>query len=640
MDRHCDKVKEFLVKSSVFAIVFILISEIESLKSIIKNVLLFAENHNILLGMAFSDFSQLYILIRKWAFFYLIVSIITLVVISIYLMVRHYFNSPKNIKLNPFEDSLYKYIEQKSNGKGYLVTGEWGSGKTYIVSQFLDKYYKFSTKPIYRISCFGLDSRQLVLEEIKNQIEINDKSFLNWIQYIPALGKPIYNILKDSYSLKSIPKDSIFIFDDFERVTSLGITDKRKNNLYDKDKFILRTRGFNRDSQTREFDDISKEFTKIEDAFRKYSRENELISLMENLQKYNIVTGLINELIESYDLKVIIICNVDILGYDYLDKVFRGKLDCITYNKSIDENSIKNIFNNTHKNQIYLRKDVELLIERVSNNIINTFEKMWLSSGNSNLRQAKSVIQAFLDTVNIISARNNLNENYLSSLFLSIYIVRVLRDENDLKNLDQFLVGGNLAFFLHLYGKKDLYESLILLENFNELKWTGISVSGFWVLNMERPENIHNLLSIYENYNYNKIELNLLQPGNVSWNSDKLLVEHLMYAAREKEGTIPQTSEAHFEEISEKFNDSISFILEDGSNIVSSMEEKVQRLLIKIDILSAGRYYPKSLEKWYESIYSYSNVESVVEEYNVTTISRYNEFVQKSKNGESEPRIT
>src|SRR5690606_20812627 len=119
----------------------------------------------------------------------------------------------------------------------------------------------------------------------------------------------------DSYSLKSISQISIFIFDDFERITSLGIaTSNRTNNLYDKSTSLLRSNIYNRINQSREFDDISKEFDKVEKAFSKYSRENELTSLMENLQKYNVVTGLINELVESYDLKVIIICNVDILG--------------------------------------------------------------------------------------------------------------------------------------------------------------------------------------------------------------------------------------------------------------------------------------------------------------------------------------
>ena len=589
------------------------------------------------MGVGFKDISQLYTSIRIWAFYYLIVSILTLILISFYLRVRHYFNSPKNVKLNPFEDSLYKYIEQKSNGKGYLVTGEWGSGKTYIVNQFLDKYYKFSTKPVYRISCFGLDSRQLVLEEIKNQTEINDKSFFNWIQYIPVLGNPIYNILKDSYSLKSISKKSIFIFDDFERITSLGIaTSNRTNQLYDKSNFFLRSNSYNRAPQSREFDDINKEFTKVEEAFSKYSRENELISLMENLQKYNIVTGLINELVESYDLKVIIICNVDILGYDYVDKVFRGKLDCVTYNKSINKNSIKNVFKDSLENQIYSGKDIKILVEGVSESLINSFEIVWLSSGNSNLRQAKSVIQAFLDTVNIISPRTNLNENYLSSLFFSIYIVRLLRDENQLKNLDQFLVGGNLAFFLHLYEKNNLYTSLKLLDNYHELKWVGISVSGFWVLNMETPENVHDLVRSFEAYEYNGIEITLLQSDILSWNSDKLLVEHAIYAEREIIDKNSDTHEVQLNELNEKIKNSISFILEDGNNTLRSEEEKVRNLLIKLDSLLKGGRNQKFLEKWFEIIYSFSKVESVVEEEYISLLVQYNQFVQKNKNAESE----
>lgn len=635
LNRHCEKLKEFLVKSSVFALMFILIAEIEVLKNVLKNILSFAENTGILMGLEFTDIGQLYTLTRKWVIFYLIFSLTTLILIKVYLKIRHYFNRPKNNKLNPFENSLYKYIEHESNGKGYLVTGEWGSGKTYIVNQFLDKYYKFSTKPVYRISCFGLDSRQLVLEEIKNQIEINDKSFLNWIQYIPVLGKPIYNILKDSYSLKSIPENSIFIFDDFERITSLGIaTSNRTNNLYEKSSFFLRSSSFNSSAQYREFDDINKEFDKVEEAFSKYSRENELISLMENLQKYNVVTGLINELVESYDLKVIIICNVDILGYDYVDKVFRGKLDCITYNKSIDKNSIVNIFKDSLKNQIYSRKDIEILVEDISESLINSFEKVWLASGNSNLRQAKSVIQAFLDTVNIISPRTNLNDTYLFSLFFSIYVVRVLRDENQLKNLDQFLVGGNLVFFLSLYGKNNLYTTLKSLDNFHELKWVGISVSGFWVLNMETPENIHNLVRSFETYEYNEIEIALLQENNFSWNGDKLLIEHPIYAAKEIMRNHSETRESQLDEISEKIKNSIGFILEDGNITSRSEEEKVKNILVKLDNFLKGYQYPRFLEKWFDSIYSYSKVESVTEEKNVYILSHYNQFVQKNKNSE------
>ena len=64
------------------------------------------------------------------------------------------------------------------------------------------------------------------------------------------------------------------------------------------------------------------------------------------------------------------------------------------------------------------------------------------------------------------------------------------------------------------------------------------------------------------------------------------------------------------------------------------MEERVRNVLIKIDALLGGIYYSKFLEEWYNSIYSYSKVESVIEEKDITTLRNYNEFVQKSKNTE------
>ncbi|MCM3240642.1 ATP-binding protein [Heyndrickxia oleronia] len=248
MVRHCDNIKEFLKRSFVVVLVFVLLFEIVPIKSVIKSILKFAENNNILLGLKLSYISQLYMFFRKYALIYLFLCIISFLLIKFYLSIRNYFNSPKQFELNPFEDSLYKYIEDKPNGKGYLVSGEWGSGKTYIVTEFFDKYYNFSNRPIYRISCFGLDSRKLILDEIKNQIEINDKSFFNWIQYIPAIGKPLIGILRNSYSLKSIPKGSVFIFDDFERITSLGITNNQENKVYEKDNFILRNSGSSRNT--------------------------------------------------------------------------------------------------------------------------------------------------------------------------------------------------------------------------------------------------------------------------------------------------------------------------------------------------------------------------------------------------------
>lgn len=174
------------------------------------------------------------------------------------------------------------------------------------------------------------------------------------------------------------------------------------------------------------------------------------------------------------------------------------------------------------------------------------------------------------------------------------------------------------------------------LDNYFEIKWVGISVSGFWVLNMETPENIQNLVKSFETYEYNEIEIALLQSDNLSWNSDKLLVEHTIYAAREVISNNSETREVRLDEISKIVENNMGSILEDGNITSRSEEEKVRHLLIKLDSLLKGQHYPGFLEKWFDSIYSYSKIESVNEEKNIYILSNYNQFVRKNKNPKSE----
>ncbi|PFM00537.1 hypothetical protein COJ37_13365 [Bacillus cereus] len=630
MNHHCNKTKEILKKLSVILLMFVLLFDITIIKNLIKELLLFAKTFN-LLDFELSQAKQTYFLLRKYALLCLILCIIFFIGIKVYLLIRNYFNSPKRLKLNNFEDSLYKYITDKSNAKGYLVTGEWGSGKTHIVNEFFDKYYRFSNKPIYRISCFGLDSRKFMLDEIKNQIEVNDNSLFNWVQYIPAIGKPIFSMLKGSYSLNSIPKGSIFIFDDFERITSLGInTNERLQKSYKKNSFMLRS-----NTQLREFEEINKEFKRIEQAFEKYDNHNNITSVNDNLQKYNVATGLINELIENYKVKVIVICNIDILGYSFVDKVFRGKLDCITYNKSVDGDSIKSIFDSTFENQIFSSKAIKELVEPVIENLIIDFEKVWSPNDNSNLREVKSVIQAFLDTTNIIGSNVNLNKDYLFSLFYSIYTVRVLRDEKQLKNSNNFLIGGNLAFFLNLYEKDSLYNSLKLSDYFDGLKWTGISIAGFWMLNMEKPNNSSDLVRSYADYKYNDLEIALLKSDSNNWDGGEFLDEHVGYVIKCEMHNRENDSNNQIDALSGYIRTNLKSILEDNQDSEQEIEKKVRDLLVRIDTVLGGRYNPPLLEKWWASIYEYSKVESTLEE-NINIIELYNNFVQQKKRTEEE----
>ncbi|MCU0097426.1 KAP family NTPase [Bacillus sp. OR9] len=635
MNRHCNKTKEYLKKTFVILLVFILLFNITVIKNLIKEILIFVQGFK-LIDFELIQIKQLYFFLRKYALFGLVLCIISFLGINLYLYIRNYFKNPQRFELNNFENSLYKYINDKPNGKGYLVTGEWGSGKTHIVTGFFNKYYRFSNKPIYRISCFGLDSRKLILDEIKNQIEINDNSLFNWIQHVPVIGKPLFSMLKGSYSLNSIPKGSIFIFDDFERITSLGINSaERMQESYKKNNFMLQS-----SNTIRDFKEINDEFKKIEKAFKKYDNNDEILSITDNVQKYNVATGLINELIENYKIKVIIICNVDILGYSFVEKVFRGKLDCITFNKNIDRNSIESIFNNTFENQVFSNAATKSLISHVINDLAVDFEKVWSLNGSSNLREVKSVIQAFLDTANIISSKVNLNKNYLFSLFYSIYIVKVLRDKKELGNLENFLIGGNLAFFLNLYEKGFLYDSLKSSDYFHKLKWTGLPIAGFWMLNMSKPENLNNLVRYYMNYEYNDIEKAFLQPELHSDNSNlsegKVLLEHLIYSIKNESRSYPEEATNNMEKLNTYIKENIKFILNYNQASEQLIEHKVRNLLIRMQSYMRYSYTPPVLEKWWGAIYEYSKVECIPEEKDIHLIESYNQFVRNNIPREAE----
>lgn len=76
-----------------------------------------------------------------------------------------------------FEESLFRYLHAAKVSHCFLITGEWGTGKTYDVQTFLNKYYRHSKTNVYRISCFELDSREALEKEISKTIEQSDTSF-------------------------------------------------------------------------------------------------------------------------------------------------------------------------------------------------------------------------------------------------------------------------------------------------------------------------------------------------------------------------------------------------------------------------------------------------------------------------------
>ena len=527
------KIDHFLKAIVGMAVIIIILYEIDGIKNSAKGILLFMESNHILLGIPYSKLVGIITMLRRISLVYILFYLLYLSISWLLnMLLDSRINHRDNKVSSVFESSLIRYLKDKHGKKAYLVTGDWGSGKTYVVTEFFKKYYKYSNRKIYRISCFGLETREQVLREIREQVERDDNSLVNMVQYIPLIGQPVYSFLKGSFSFNNIKKNSIFIFDDFERITAIGLT---KSNLatvkYSNNSSLYRTSH----SLKRKLDsnDLVSEFENIEKAMQKIREVEEEKYLSDNFQKYNIVTGVINDLVDSYKLKVIILCNIDILGYGYLDLIFRGKLDCVTYAKTVDFATINSVLSEVCDNQIFNNEKDKEIIEEFCAYISEDFEKVIKSYGRTNLRYVRTASQAFVETVNLLMYEDNIemDKGYLTSLFYSIFISKSLYDESDFGFLSNFEIGGNLCFYLDIYSKDQENSLLKAISNSRfsaQIRWVGLSISTFWIMNMRKPQNNQSCFETYYKYSHDKKEYELFEGASFN-HTNSYLIEHISF---------------------------------------------------------------------------------------------------------------
>lgn len=106
----------------------------------------------------------------------------------------------------------------KSDENVILIDGKWGSGKTYLINEFIQNFNKL---PIYYVSMLG--SRNVNDINTNLYIEINKHSSIN--QIVPSSINPLKIKFNETTSLDFILKrnhdaNAIIIFDDFERYSS------------------------------------------------------------------------------------------------------------------------------------------------------------------------------------------------------------------------------------------------------------------------------------------------------------------------------------------------------------------------------------------------------------------------------------
>ena len=122
----------------------------------------------------------------------------------------------------PFQTHLVEFLNSPDSIHNvFWLDGSWGSGKTFFVKTFFENQI-YKKKEIYYISCFGIKTREQAEKILINEIE--KQSILGNLDFIPLVGG-VFKWFFKTVGTDLMKRDSIIIFDDFERVSYAETSD-------------------------------------------------------------------------------------------------------------------------------------------------------------------------------------------------------------------------------------------------------------------------------------------------------------------------------------------------------------------------------------------------------------------------------
>ena len=527
-------IKKYLSKLAPLALFYILLYRVEAVRKFCKVVVLYLIEAK-LLPVSTETVRNLYFAGEKLCLIEIVLTVVAVILMWVIrcLNDRLTEREVKNMgQKSRMEESLFRYLQEGTAPRCYLVTGEWGSGKTYEIDRFFDKYYKYSNRKIYRISCFGISSRKELIEEINNTIEREDDSFYTFsiqaLKYIPVVGDALYKVLKKSYRYTSVPKGSVFIFDDFERITArmcMGENNIREthysSHMYRQIRDV--------DSEKQAFSAISDGFKETERAFAQIRNSSDKQLDKQDYDKYIVAVGMINELVEVYDMKAIIICNSDMLGEKFIYEVLRSKLNCIEFKKIVTVEVTKTVMD-TVLQSIHLEDErrQKKITDYLKNHARKQLEVVVANSEFRNMRLYCGLLEAFINTAALFT-EEQLSFSFLNSLLNSIIIVHLCYYRNLLQKLQYYENGAYLPFLLTTFNDTDFLLYLIRGNNeTQEVAWVDAALSGYWILNMRRPENAGKVYNEWLGYSYSEVEKKIVSRVVKDLESDEFKLVHAL----------------------------------------------------------------------------------------------------------------
>ena len=122
----------------------------------------------------------------------------------------------------PFQTHLVEFLNNSDSIHNvFWLDGSWGSGKTFFIKTFFENQI-YKKKEIYYISCFGIKTREQAEKILISEIE--KQSILGNLDFIPLVGG-VFKWFFKTVGTDLMKRDSIIIFDDFERVSYAETSD-------------------------------------------------------------------------------------------------------------------------------------------------------------------------------------------------------------------------------------------------------------------------------------------------------------------------------------------------------------------------------------------------------------------------------
>lgn len=381
---------------------------------------------------------------------------------------------------NELYKGLYNYLKSDNDKNPILIEGEWGAGKTYILNKFFEDYYdNFKMQKIYKISCFGIHSRENIIKEIKSTCEKEDNGILKYlvrcVSYIPLFGEIICNIYEKRYEINRIKEKSVFVFDNFERITPII-------KKYEIDKNGI-ARGY------------------IENEY-------------EILEKYNNITGIINELIERYNMKIIIIASDKDMIPNYIVDNFINKLSCKIF--SINNIKGKDIIQKTWDDiieSIYLPENLKNKFNRVFQYEKYNINCLFYNAKNKNIRILRRVFYNYIQFIKKVMENNidclEYGNNFFEGILYTCMITQFYNKDSNL--FSKITFGENIGEYIEIKNIKkfDMVEMSTIEFDCRYIDANFYAFNGdsrLWENSLSTYDEIINLINIYhKNLDYKRI---------------------------------------------------------------------------------------------------------------------------------------